>query len=194
MQTKVMMAVCAALCALVLTGCNSKFGQKVDSVLFRATAFATNRVPERVTNMQTNMPVVTAVTNALGEVTGYSTNRVPTTVQIVIPAHDEVKAVGWAPNETTTGMVQGAAGLVPGYGAIAGWGLTALLGVVAHLRSKRYRDAAVSIAQGVEYFAQNVPSSSSQLKSVLKQVQDDDGTRQTVDALLRNNVAAIPRL
>jgi hypothetical protein len=176
----------------LITGCGTKFGQSVDRMLFRPTAFATNQVPEQVKQVTTNQIVVVASTNALGEVT-LATNRQPVIINITVPAHQEVKPVGWEANPNATTAISAAGSFIPGYGQLAAWAATAILGIAAAIRSGKYKDAAVSVAQGVEHYMEQNPTAAPSLKTTLAKVQADHGTTVTVRKILANEVESAPK-
>lgn len=199
LKTLLGLALVSAALLIFNTGCNTSAGKAIDRALFRPTAWATNAVPESTVQVKTNQLVVMTQTNAAGEVTGRVTNREPVVLNVTIPAHTEVVPTAWAPNEQTTAVANLAGGFGGPYGAVAATGFTALLGLIAAFRGKKYKEAAISIAEGVEHFAsstasQGQPNIGDALKDVLKQVQEDRGTRGTVTALLANNVNGLPEV
>lgn len=189
-----LLALTVAVGLIAIEGCKTKAGQAVDRLLFRPTAFVTNDVPETVVPTKTNQIVIVTQTNAIGEVVGRVTNREPITINITVPAHQEVKPVAWEANPNATSAIGTVAGFIPGYGTLAGWAATALLGVAAAIRSGKYKDAAISVAQGVEHFVQSNPSAGPALKATLASVQSDHGTTSTVKDLLAKDVESAPKI
>jgi hypothetical protein len=187
-----MLAVASLAIGLFTTGCETSFGKKMDAALFTPSETVTNHVEEKRVVYVTNQTVILTRTNEAGVVSS-ATNREPVNVTVVVPAHDEIKAVAWQPNSTTQSVATGVAGLVPGYGTIFGVALTAIWGIAAQLRSRKFKDAAISIAQGVEHYTATNPDVAAKLKTVLAQVQADHGTTETVGNILRTDVESVPK-
>ena len=190
-NAKLLLAVVAltVTCGL-FTGCQT--GSTIDRALFRPTQYVTNQVPEQTVQVRTQQVVVVTMTNQLGEVIGYQTNRENVVVPVVIPAHPVVKPVAWEPNPTATSTAQMVGGLFGPYGALGATALTSILGAIAAFRGKKYKDAAISLAQGIQHGAEQFPEHAPALISIQKQVQDADGTRAVVDKLLHEFVIARP--
>src|SRR5436190_71368 len=147
-----LLAVAIIACGLFTTGCSSSIGKKLDSLAFIPTRYVTNTVPERIEQVKTNRAVVVTSTNAAtGEITS-STNREPVVLNITVPAREEVVPVEWVPNQATLGTANFVGGFAGPYGAMASTALGAALTVAASFRSRRYKEALVSTAQGVEHF------------------------------------------
>lgn len=172
------------LCAwAVLPGCAT--GGKVDRALFKPTDYATNITPARVQMVTTNRAVIVETTDAAGAV-HYITNRETVTLAVAMPAQTNIAAVAWEVNPSAENFVQGITSLIPGYGSLAGALLTGGLAIVAHLRSRRFRAAAASIAEGVNHVVESLPVEvGKQAVDRLKTVQNINGTRETVRAILR---------
>jgi hypothetical protein len=192
-----LLAVAVLACGLSTTGCSSSIGKKLDSLAFTPTRYVTNTVPERVEQVKTNRAIVVTSTNATtGEVTS-STNREPVVLNITVPPHQEVVPVEWAPNQSTLGTANFVGGFAGPYGAMASTALGAALTIAASVRSRKYKEALVSTAQGVEHFvtamdAQGQGNVSTALKNVLSQVHKDDGVQGMIQSVLTNNVSVVP--
>jgi hypothetical protein len=188
--------VMGALMALVMVlgiGCEGVKGTlgKVDKALFTPTAWVTNTVPERVHTVETNVAQVVTATNEVGAVVQV-TNRVPAVVQIVTPAHTEVKAIGWEPNANAAATAQIAGSFVPGWGQLASTAFVGVLGIIAQLRSRKFKEALVSTCQGVEYARQGRADVADSIKGALNEVHKDDGVAQLVAQVLQQNVGVVP--
>lgn len=188
-NTLLAVAVIAA-CGL-FTGCAST-RRSVDESLFQATQFVTNQVAEHVVQVKTNQVVIVTMTNQLGEVIGYTTNREPIIVPVTIPAHQEIKPIAWQPNPNAVATAQGVGSLFGPYGALGATAFTTILGAIAAFRGKKYKDAAISLAQGVQHAAEAFPDKSAAIINIQKQVQDSDGTRAVVDSIIDKFVITKP--
>lgn len=165
-----------------LIGCKN-----TDSALFRPTAWATNQVPDTVILVRTQRVDVVTVTNVVGTVT---TNNVLVwqTNAVVVPAHEVVKPSAWEANPATVGTVNAIGAATGPYGALGAIAVTAILGGIAQWRSKKYKDAAISLAQGIQQVSEAYPAQSKAIIETQRQVQDADGTRDTVKTVLKQVV------
>lgn len=201
---KILLLVPVLALALV-AGCST-----IDKTLFKPTAFKTNDVPERVVSIPTNQLVTVfqtntitifktnevgvTVTNQVVTVTS-TTNREPVVLNVTIPAHQEVVPTAWAPNDTTVAVANTVGGMTGPYGAIASTAFTALLGVLAAFKGKKYRDAAISLAQGIQTTMEALPEPEAEkMKATQKAIQDDHGTRAIVAKLIESSVESKPKV
>ena len=180
MKNKILALAFAVSCLAVVTGC--KTAQTLDRMLFTPAAYATNITAPRVVTVVTNREVVTVATNAAGAVS-YATSREPVNVTFTLPGTTNITPSEWQPNAAAVAALQGAGSLVPGYGQLVALGGTALLGLLAQLRSRRYRAAALSVARSVTTILETVPDKGAALAE-LKNTQNANGTRETVRKLL----------
>lgn len=166
----------------VLAGCKS-----TDSALFRPTAFQTNYVPDAVVLVRTQRVDIVTVTNTVGTVT---TNNVIVwqTNAVQVPAHNVVVPSAWEPNPGTVGIVNTIGAATGPYGAMGAILFTTILGGIAAWKSKKYKDAATSLAQGIQQVAEAYPAQSKAIIETQKQQQDADGTRDTVKTVMKSVV------
>lgn len=195
----------SALVLVFLVGCSS-----LDRTLFTPTQFKTNSIPERVVSIQTNQLVFIYQTNT---VTKFETNNVgvavtnqvttvtetqkkePVILNVTIPAHQEVIPTAWEPSQNSVGIVNTIGGATGPYGAIISTGLALAWGVVAQLRSRKFRSAAVSLAQGIQTTLESMPPSEAvMIKDTHKSIQNDQGTRDTVRDLIDSDVVSRPEI
>lgn len=187
-QTTLLLLAAAVMVCGLFTGC-----QTAEKAAFHPTQYVTNQVPEQTVLVRTQQTVVVVVTNQAGEV-NQQTNTVSAMVPVVIPTHSESKPVAWEANPQTVATVQGIGGLLGPYGSLGAAAITAALGIAAQIRSRKYRDAAVSLAQGVQHAVESYPALADGLKEIQKQVQDVDGTRNTVTEIIDKFVVEKPEL
>lgn len=195
----------SALVLVFASGCAT-----IEKTLFTPTEFKTNAVPERVVSVQTNQLVTIFQTNT---VTKFETNQVgatvtnqvvtvtetqkkePVVLNITIPAHQEVVPTAWEANQATVGIAQTVGGMAGPYGAIASTVLAAALGIAAQFKSRQYRNAAISLAQGIQTTMESLPEQEAkQVKETQKAIQDDHGTRDVVAKLIRDEVESRPKV
>ena len=194
---KLLLLAAAVLAGGLITGCSTGVGKKLDALAFTPVRYLTNTVPERVEQVKTNRAVVVeSVSPATGEVT-YSTNREPVVLNVTIPARQEITPVEWAPNTSTVSMANVIGGFAGPYGGMASAALGAVLTIIASLRSRKYKHALVSTAQGVEHFVtametQGHGNVSSALKGVLSAIHKDDGVEGTIQDVLARSVSVVP--
>lgn len=181
-RTTTLLAALLLVCGL-FTGC-----KQMDAKLFTQTAWQTSQVPAQVVSVVTNQPVVKAATNVVSGAVTTETNVVPVNINITIPAHTEVIPTAWKPNEQTTSLVSTVSGLAGPYGGLISTGFAAILGIAAALRGKKYKDAGVSLAQGIQDVMEKFPDQKAAALEVHKDLQRYDGTQDTVDKLLEQVV------
>jgi len=81
------------------------------------------------------------------------------------------------------------------YGAIASTVFAAALGIAAQFKSRQYRNAAISLAQGIQTTMESLPEQEAkQVKETQKAIQDDHGTRDVVAKLIRDEVESRPKV
>lgn len=171
-----------ALGIVTLTGCKS-----TDATLFRPTAWTTQEVASAVVLVRTQRVDTVVFTNVIGA-TVTNTAVVWQTNAITIPAHDVVKPVAWEPNPSTVGIVNTIGAATGPYGAMGAVLFTTILGGIAAWKSKKYKDAAISLAQGIQQVSEALPAQSKQIIETQKQQQNADGTRDTVKTVMKSVV------